>query len=67
MNIYEARIRLSYCEEFAQEYIALIKKQAEAAADKVADKYGSEAKDEIMNSMAEYIEYALRVLLQKKI
>ena len=67
MNIYELRIRLTFCEEFAEKYIELVKAQVEVAALALKEKWGDEAVQDVMEHRDEYIEYALKsYFLQKK-
>lgn len=65
MNIYEARIRLTYCEEFTEAYISLIKNQFETACKELESKYGTEAAAEVREHQEEYIEYALTSAIRK--
>lgn len=66
MTTYEARMRLNYTEEFAEEYIKRILAQGSAAAHAVAERCGPEAEAEITAEMADYIAYALKKYAFKK-
>ena len=64
MNIYDARIKLTYCEEFKKRYIPLLRDQAEVAIKELEEQYGAEAAAEVRANLEYYIEYALTTVVK---
>lgn len=59
MDKFKSRIQLYWANEFAAEYIARLKHQADRAARAVGRKYGPEAEAEIRENIGRYISYSL--------